>query len=111
MMRIAAILLAVGLDGGWALGRPATAQTAEERGRALAEQHCARCHAIGREGRSPLPQAVLFRDLPKRYPVEQLAEAFAEGIVTGHPEMPEFAFEPPEIDALLAYLRSLDDQN
>jgi mono/diheme cytochrome c family protein len=48
-----------------------------------------------------------FRDLAKRYPVENLAEALAEGIVTGHPAMPRFTFEPREIDALLAYISSL----
>ena len=48
-----------------------------------------------------------FRDLPKRYPVENLAEAFAEGIVTGHPAMPRFTFEPREIDALLTYIAGL----
>lgn len=48
-----------------------------------------------------------FRDLPKRYPVENLAEALAEGIVTGHPAMPRFTFDPPEIDALLTYIASL----
>jgi mono/diheme cytochrome c family protein len=48
-----------------------------------------------------------FRDLSKRYPVEFLAEALAEGIVTGHPAMPRFTFEPREIDALLTYMGSL----
>jgi mono/diheme cytochrome c family protein len=48
-----------------------------------------------------------FRLLPGRYPVEHLAEALAEGIVVGHPAMPEFTFNPPEIDALLSYLQSL----
>jgi cytochrome c len=48
-----------------------------------------------------------FRDLPKRYPVDHLAEALAEGIVTGHPAMPEFTFTPREIEALLSYLSSL----
>jgi mono/diheme cytochrome c family protein len=48
-----------------------------------------------------------FRDLPKRYPVEHLAEALAEGIVAGHPAMPRFVLEPREIDALLAYMSSL----
>jgi hypothetical protein len=54
-----------------------------------------------------MAEAPPFRKLPERYPVEHLAEAFAEGIVVGHPAMPQFAFEPPEIDALLSYLRSL----
>ena len=72
------------------------------------ETNCARCHAVGKAGDSPLPQAPRFRELHKRYPVENLAEAFGEGIVTGHPSMPEFVLEPDQIDDLLAYLRSLE---
>jgi mono/diheme cytochrome c family protein len=88
---------------------PAAAQVLPEaRGRAIAAQHCARCHAIGQEGRSPLSLAPPFRDLSKRYRIEYLAEALAEGIVTGHPAMPRFTFDPPEIDALLAYISSLE---
>ena len=79
----------------------------QERGRALAETKCARCHAIGTEGESPVALAPPFRVLPQRYPVEHLAEALAEGIVVGHPLMPEFTFDPPEIDALLTYIDSL----
>jgi len=48
-----------------------------------------------------------FRVLPHRYPVANLAEALAEGIVVGHPAMPEFTFEPDEINALLTYIQSL----
>lgn len=111
MIRPAAALLAVVLSVGLISSHPAAAQSPEDEGRALAEQHCARCHAIGRDDTSPLPPAVPFRELPRRYPVEQLAEAFAEGIVTGHPDMPEFSFEPPQIGALLAYIGSLDMGN
>lgn len=96
--------------GVWVLIQPAAAQSPQERGRAIAERQCARCHAIGREGASPLPPAVPFRELPKRYPVQQLGEAFAEGIVTGHPAMPEFKFSPQQIEALLAYLESLNSR-
>lgn len=87
----------------------AAQQAAVERGREMAEQHCARCHAIGREDESRLPQAPPLRELPGRYPVEDLAEAFAEGIVTAHPAMPQFTFEPPQIEALLAYIDSLGE--
>lgn len=79
-----------------------------QRGRVFVETNCARCHAVGRIGQSPLPPAPPFRDLHKRYPVENLAEAFAEGIVTGHPSMPEFQLDVAQIDDLLAYLRSLE---
>ena len=48
-----------------------------------------------------------FRDLSQRYPIEMLAEALAEGIVTGHPAMPNFAFEPRDIGALLTFIEGL----
>lgn len=93
---------------GLTLPGPMASQSPELEGRAIAEKNCARCHSIEREGPSPLPLAVPFRELPRRYPVRQLGEALAEGIVTGHPDMPEFTFEPPQIEALLAYLESLN---
>ena len=79
-----------------------------EMGEALAQAQCARCHAVGFFGESPLDQAPPFRRLHERYPIEQLAEAFAEGIVVDHTEMPAFELQPREIDALLAYLGSLE---
>jgi mono/diheme cytochrome c family protein len=79
-----------------------------ERGRMLAQTNCASCHAVGRVGESPLRIAPPFRILHTRYPVESLAEAFAEGIVTGHPTMPEFRLDAAQIGDLLAYLRTLE---
>lgn len=76
-------------------------------GLALMEKNCARCHAIGRTGTSPRTEAPPFRDLSRRYPIESLAEALAEGIITGHNDMPEFRFAPHEISAILAYLNSI----
>lgn len=95
-----------------ALSTPAFAQAQApvERGAEIAERLCSRCHAIGAKGESPMGLAPAFRTLSKRYPVENLAEAFAEGIVTGHPAMPRFVFAPAEIDALLAYLASLNEE-
>lgn len=78
-------------------------------GKAILSQQCARCHAIERQGPSPLAGAPPFRDVHRKHPIDQLAEAFAEGIVTGHPAMPEFIFSPEEIDAILAYLATLED--
>jgi cytochrome c len=78
-----------------------------ERGRAIAEKNCSRCHATGATGESPVTPAPPFRILHQRYPIENLAEALAEGIVTGHSAMPEFTFTPDEIDALLTYIGSL----
>ncbi len=91
---------------------PAPATGAErgrpDRGQQFAHEHCARCHAIGRTGESPLAEAPAFRDLHARYPVEHLAEAFAEGIVTGHTRMPEFRLGVTRIADLIAYLKTLE---
>jgi len=76
-------------------------------GRRFVEMHCARCHAIGREGDSPFREAPPFRDLHHRWNTEFLAEALAEGIVVGHPAMPAFELNPREIDDVLAYLATL----
>lgn len=78
------------------------------RGQAFAERNCGTCHATGRTGASPLAAAPLFRHLHQRYPIEQLGEALAEGITTGHALMPEFRLEPPQIDDFLAYVKSLE---
>ncbi|MGD9783376.1 MAG: cytochrome c [Hyphomicrobiaceae bacterium] len=76
-------------------------------GRVLAEENCKRCHAITMDDTSTHPQAPPFRDVVQRYPSENLAEALAEGIVSGHPDMPVFTFEPDEIEGFIAYLDSL----
>jgi cytochrome c len=76
-------------------------------GQALMQKNCARCHAIGMEDSSHHEDAPPFRVVVTRYPPENLAEALAEGIVSGHPDMPEFVFQPDEIEAILAYLDSL----
>ena len=78
-----------------------------EQGKALLARHCSRCHAIGPTGDSPHHMAPPFRNLSQRYPVDWLAEALAEGLFTGHPDMPEFVFDPHEINAILSYLRSI----
>lgn len=78
-----------------------------KRGEALLSQNCARCHAIGRTGDSPHPQAPAFRTLSKRYPIDTLEEALGEGIMSGHPDMPEFVFDAPDVGAIIAYLKSI----
>ena len=80
------------------------------RGERIVETYCARCHATGRRDASPLPHAPALRMLSRRYPLHYLAEALAEGIVTGHDEMPEFTFEPDDIEAVLAYMRSISEK-
>lgn len=79
-----------------------------ENGRALVTLYCADCHATASSGESPLAIAPRFRDLHLRYDVEFLSEALVEGIVTAHPEMPQFEFDPDQAAAIVAYLKSLE---
>lgn len=74
----------------------------------IAKEHCSRCHAIDKFDSSPLTIAPPFRDLHLRYPVEDLAESLGEGIRTGHPTMPEFRFDPDQIENFIAYLKTLE---
>lgn len=77
------------------------------KGHALAKKLCARCHAIDLKDASKLPTAPPFRILAARYSVWGLQEALAEGIVVGHPAMPEFVLTPVEIFHLLSYMATL----
>jgi len=81
---------------------------AAQRGLVIVRTNCSRCHAIGKVGDSPLPIAPPFRTLHERYPVDDLQEPLAEGIVTGHPTMPEFRFDPGQVGDIIAYLESLE---
>ena len=88
----------------------AHAEVLVAKGKTLVETNCARCHAIGATDTSSHPDAPAFRTLSQRYPVDQLAEALAEGISTGHPDMPEFVASPQQVDAILAYIGSLQSK-
>jgi cytochrome c len=84
------------------------ASPAEQRGKTYALTNCARCHSIDRVTESPLKIAPPFRTLHKRYPIESLGEALAEGIETGHPTMPAFQLQPDQINDLLSFLKTLE---
>lgn len=77
-------------------------------GERLLQDNCSGCHAIGREGESPHDQAPPFREVMKIYPADSLQEALAEGLITGHPDMPEFAFPSEQVGAIVAYLHTLE---
>lgn len=104
----AAVLLA---GGGAALAGGGEDPALIEAGRRLAQQNCAACHAIRGPGPSPVAAAPLFSHFARDWPIGQMAEALAEGIVTGHGpvKMPEFILSPEQIDELLAYLVSVQE--
>ena len=85
----------------------AQAQSAQ-RGLNFVRANCARCHSIDKVSESPLKIAPPFRTLHFKYPVESLQEAFAEGIQTGHQNMPEFRLESDQIGDVIAFLKTLE---
>jgi cytochrome c len=84
----------------------ALAQSAQ-RGVVIARTYCAKCHSIDKLSPSALKDAPPFRDLHRKYPVENLEESLSEGIVTGHPSMPEFQFDPGQVRDFIAFLNTL----
>jgi mono/diheme cytochrome c family protein len=99
----AAILLA-------AAAAPAAAADNPKHGEELLQRDCASCHAIGPTGDSPRAGAPAFRTLGQRYPIESLEEALAEGILSGHPDMPEFKFDADDVGDIIAYLKSIQSR-
>jgi len=87
-----------------------TVQTRDP-GQALAEQRCARCHAVGREGTSAYPGAQPFRYLGRRWWRGQLREALRTGIIAEHDRsdvrLPPMKLSDAEIDVFLAYLSTI----
>ena len=90
-----------------ALAAPADDSASLQRGHDLVQNNCSMCHAIGTSGDSPNPLSPRFRELHLRYPIEDLAEALSEGIMVGHPQMPQFRFGADEIHDIIAYLQSI----
>jgi cytochrome c len=98
-----ALVLLAGASAAHAQGlRPA-----EQRGLVFVRTHCAQCHSIDKVSESPLKIAPPFRTLHRQYPVESLEEALGEGIVTGHPTMPEFRLDPGQVGDVIAFLKTL----
>ncbi|MEP7029716.1 MAG: cytochrome c [Pseudolabrys sp.] len=86
---------------------PAAAAPDIKQGEKLLTRDCGPCHAIGRLGDSPRKDAPAFRTLSSRYPISSLEEALGEGIMSGHPDMPEFKFDADDVGAIIAYLQSI----
>ena len=81
---------------------------AAQRGLTFVRIHCAQCHSIDKVSPSPLRAAPAFRTLHLKYPIESLQEAFAEGIVTGHPSMPEFRLDPGQVNDVITFFKTLE---
>lgn len=87
---------------------PAAATPSAEHGHALVLRDCAGCHAVETTGDSPFAPAPPFRTLHDRYPLENLEEALAEGIMSGHPAMPQFEFSAEDAADIVAWMKGLE---
>ena len=73
----------------------------------LVRQQCAGCHAVELTGDSPMKAATPFRQMGRTYPVRDLQEALAEGLVTAHPAMPPIELQASDVAHVIAYLESV----
>lgn len=93
-------------DGGRVFVEAATPEQIDA-GRRIVELHCVSCHAVRSSDTSRDLSAPPLRTLAERYPVTGLPEAFAQGVLVGHPNMPDFRFNATQITEILAYLQSI----
>ena len=77
------------------------------RGKALLQENCGRCHAVGATGRSPLKAATPMRNVYAKFDPRELQAELTEGMVSRHREMPQIDFSDEDVDAILAYLYAL----
>ena len=90
--------------------RPAAAADDLKKGETLLARDCGHCHAVGRTGNSLDKEAPPFRSLGTRYPIESLEEALGEGMMSGHPDMPEFKYDADDVGGIIAYLKSIQQR-
>jgi cytochrome c len=89
---------------------PRSSDTLISDGQAIARDQCGACHATGAEGLSGNPKAPVFRTILSRYSEDALADDLADGIRIGHPDMPRIQLRPEGVDALIAYLKSIQEK-
>ncbi len=90
-----------------ATSNAATSSQLRSRGKALLQENCGRCHAIGAIGKSPLQAATPMRNVYAKFAPRELQAELTEGMVSRHREMPQIEFSDEDVDAIMAYLYAL----
>jgi cytochrome c len=103
MNKICLALLLVGVwsTAGHALDRE------QRHGKALLETMCARCHAVGVTGKSPLAEAPPFRTFGEKLYDTDFLQRLQDGLTTVHPGMPTFRFDRGDAEAAVNYLKAI----
>jgi mono/diheme cytochrome c family protein len=102
MRRLAIALLPLA-----AAAASASAQDPVRHGRALLQEYCSGCHAVGRGGPSPHRAAPPFRTLGRSFDLDDLPGRLTRGVSAMHPDMPEVRFSEDDARAVRAYLRTI----
>ncbi len=93
--------------GDLAAGDLAAGDLAVERGAALSRELCAACHLVGEDARGASDAAPTFHAIANH---PQMSERRIRGFVYApHPQMPSLQLTEPQIDDIVAYLRSLEE--
>lgn len=92
-------------------GCTSISSSAENRGQEIVEAKCRSCHATRATDESAAPEAPAFRYLAQdNYRVATLQDALLTGIGAGHPPMPVIQLTAAEVDAVIAYLNSIQQE-
>jgi cytochrome c len=94
-------------------GVPARAQNNSHdpvaHGHALAKEFCAKCHAIGKTGKSPHEEAPPFRKFSQTFDLDHFPGAQIHGLSSNHPDMPQFDLTTQDARDLRDYLRTVQE--
>ena len=105
MKRFAPLLFAIGLL--WSSSAVAL-DDEQQHGEALLQKMCARCHAVGPAGASPNNKAPPFRNLGENKLYDpDFGQRLQEGYSSIHKFMPTFRFERDDAEAVLNYLKAI----
>jgi mono/diheme cytochrome c family protein len=104
-LRMSAALARMLLTPGVAQARDA----GPARAKAILEDLCGHCHAVGRIGKSPNPLAPPLRQFGEKLYDTDMVQRLQDGLTTVHKEMPTFRFSRDDAAAAVNYLRSIQN--
>jgi cytochrome c len=104
LMALAALVLPLFAAGS---GAAQALDPEQARAKAMLQNLCGRCHAVGKVGKSPNPLAPPFRRFGEKLYDTDMVQRLQDGLTTIHPDMPTFRFNRHEAAAAVNYLRSI----
>jgi tetratricopeptide (TPR) repeat protein len=77
-------------------------------GAALAEKNCSTCHTLRPTSVGMGKNAPAFRDIYQKHQLYALRQPVTQAILAVHEKMPQFKVSPQELDAVVAYINSIN---